>query len=70
MENGASSGNSAKYLGIALQVNVVSKLVCSLEAPKPKIQATLVISTSVISNNCLSRRENLALVLTKKSNIR
>ena len=34
------------------------------------IQSTLVISTSVISNNRLSRRENLILVLTQKSNIR
>ena len=29
-----------------------------------KIQSTLVISTSVISNNCLSRRENLIPILT------
>ena len=35
-----------------------------------KIQSTLVISTSVISNNRLSRRENLVLVLTQKSKIR
>ena len=28
------------------------------------VQSTLVISTSVISNNRLSRRENLVLVLT------
>ena len=34
------------------------------------VQLTLVISTSVISNNCLSRRENLVLVLTQKSKIR
>ena len=34
------------------------------------IQLALVISTSVISNNCLSRRENLVLVLTQKSKIR
>ena len=34
------------------------------------IQSTLVISTSVISNNRLSRRENLVPVLTKKSKIR
>ena len=33
------------------------------------IQPTLVISTSIISNNRLSRRENLVLVLTQKSNI-
>ena len=31
------------------------------------IQSTLVISTSVISNNWLSRRENLVLVLTQKN---
>ena len=31
--------------------------------------ATLVISTSIISNNHFSRRENLVLVLTQKSNI-
>ena len=30
------------------------------------IQSTLVISTSGISNNLLSRRENLILVLTQK----
>ena len=35
-----------------------------------EIQSTLVITTSIISNNRLSRRENLVLVLTKKSNIR
>ena len=35
-----------------------------------KIQSTLVISTSVISNNPLSGRENLVLVLTQKSKIR
>ena len=34
------------------------------------LQSTLVISTSVISNNRLSRRENLVLVLTQKSKIR
>ena len=34
------------------------------------LYSTLVISTSVISNNCLSRRENLVLVLTQKSKIR
>ena len=34
------------------------------------IQSTLVISTMVISNNRLSRRENLVLVLTQKSKIR
>ena len=34
------------------------------------VQSTLVISTSVISNNRLSRRENLVLVLTQKSKIR
>ena len=37
---------------------------------KTKIQSTLVISTSVISNNRLSRRENLVLALTQKSKIR
>ena len=35
-----------------------------------KTQSTLVISTSVISNHRLSRRENLVLVLTPKSKIR
>ena len=34
------------------------------------IHSTLVISTSIISNNRLSRRENLILVLTQKSQIR
>ena len=34
------------------------------------IQSTLVISTTVISNNRFSRRENLVLVLTQKSKIR
>ena len=33
------------------------------------IQSTLVISTSVISNNRLSRRENLVLVITQISKI-
>ena len=35
-----------------------------------ELQSTLVISTSVISNNRLSRRENLVRVLTQKSKIR
>ena len=34
------------------------------------IQSTLVISTAIISNNRLSRRGNLVLVLTQKSKIR
>ena len=34
------------------------------------VQSTLVISTSVISNNPLSRRKNLVLVITQKSKIR
>ena len=34
------------------------------------LQSTLVISTSVISNNRLSRRENLVLVITQKSKTR
>ena len=34
------------------------------------IQSTVVTSTSVISNNRLSRRENLVLVLIQKSKIR
>ena len=34
------------------------------------IQSTLVISTSVISNNRLSRRKNLVIVITQKSKIR
>ena len=34
------------------------------------IQSTLVISTSVISNNRLSRRKNPILVITQKSKIR
>ena len=34
------------------------------------VQSTLVISTSVISNNRLSRRKNLVLVITQKSKIR
>ena len=33
-----------------------------------RLQLTLVISTSLISNRCLSRSENLARVLTWKSN--
>ena len=36
----------------------------------PEIQSTLVNSTSIISNNRLSRRENLVLVLTQKFKIR
>ena len=35
-----------------------------------KVQSTLVTSTSVISNNRLSRRKNLVLVITQKSKIR
>ena len=37
---------------------------------KGTVQSTLVISTSVISNNRLSRRKNLDLVITQKSKIR
>ena len=44
------------------------KLDCIIS--RHKIQPTLVISTSVISNHRLSRRENLVLVLTPKSKIR
>ena len=40
-----------------------------MQKEKP-IQSTLVISTSVISNNRLSRRKNLVLVITQKSKIR
>ena len=40
------------------------------EIKQGQIQSTLVISTSVISNHRLSRRENLFLVLTLKSKIR
>ena len=38
--------------------------------PESNIQSTLVISTSVIANKGLSRRENLVLVLTQISKIR
>ena len=41
-----------------------------LSHPRKQIQSTLVISTSVISNNRLSRRENLVRVLSQKSKIR
>ena len=34
-----------------------------------KVESTLVISTSIISNNRLSLGKNLALVLTQKSKI-
>ena len=43
---------------------------CGCFAACYDIQSTLVISTSVISNNRLSRRENLVRVLTQKSKIR
>ena len=46
-------------------LNCISDLILSLN-----VQSTLVISTSIISNNHLSRRENLVLVLTQKSKIR
>ena len=42
----------------------------SLTWPQDQIQSTLVISTSVILNNRLSRRENLVLVLIQKSIVR
>ena len=45
-------------------------LACENAKVHVHIQSTLVISTSVISNNRLSRRENLVLVLTQKSKIR
>ena len=41
-----------------------------LELSLFNIRSTLVISTSVISNNRLSRRENLVLVLIRKSKIK
>ena len=41
----------------------------SVDLSEHEIQSALVISTSVISNNRLSRRENLVLVLTQKSKI-
>ena len=42
----------------------------SVELAQYEIQSTLVISTSVISNNRLSRRKNLVLVIAQKSKIR
>ena len=39
----------------------------SLVSISKQVQSALVISTSVISNNRLSRRENLVPVLTQKS---
>ena len=45
-------------------------IVAACSAVSKIIQSTLVISTSVISNSRLSRRENLVLVLTQKSKIR
>ena len=44
--------------------------IISLRIVMMHVQSTLVVSTSVISNNRLSRRENLIPVLTQKSNIR
>ena len=43
--------------------------ICIQEKKNKKIHLTLVISTSIISNNRLSERENLVLVLTQKSKI-
>ena len=40
--------------------------ICIQEKKKKKIHLTVVISTSIISNNRLSERENLVLVLTQK----
>ena len=56
--------NNLKYLNFNLYY-IISQISENLY-----IQSTLVISTSVISNNRLSRRENLVLVLTQKSKIR
>ena len=54
------------------QIKDVTTFSHSSEIYKTKIhiQSTLIISTSVISNHRLSRRENLVLVLTSKSKIR
>ena len=66
-------------LGIAatgLVAYKLAKLLIKLHAvdkpasPIHYIQSTLVISTSVIWNNCLSRRENPVLVLKQKPIIR
>ena len=53
-----------------LAINTMEKSDFLKPISHSQIQSTLVISTSVISNNRLSRRENLVLVLTQKSKIR
>ena len=54
-----------------LQIPRVSRFKIILNTKLQKIiQSTLVISASGISNNCLSRRDNLVLVLTQKSKTR
>ena len=64
-------GNGASLTGVRNdakeKVSIYNKAVTDTAS---EIQSTLVISTSVISNNRLSRRENLVLVLTQKSKIR
>ena len=57
----------AKYL--KRLIRLASCIFCVSLYPQ-EVQSTLVISTSVISNNCLSRRKNLVLVITHKSKIR
>ena len=59
---------------MGVKPTVCGQVVC-FEVPKVPlfgeiifyVQSTLVILTSVISNNRLSRRKNLVLVITKKS---
>ena len=54
----------------AERVDVSSSRIRKKRSNAKLVQSTLVISTSVISNNRLSRRENLVPVLTQKSKIR
>ena len=62
--------SSTKILQSYTKSKSLSVLICTWVLAIYTLQSTLVISTSVISNNRLSRRENLVPVLTQKSKIR
>ena len=65
--NCCKSGNSPLCFIVARFLQFVEHFIMENDL---KLQSTLVISTLVIWNNSLSRRENLVRVLTQKSKIR
>ena len=53
-----------RYKVVFIELELVDSIACPQNQIGKEVQSTLVSSTSVISNNRLSRKENLILVLT------